>query len=182
MRSKKNTTNSILLVISYLVVGLITNSTKSLAFIPVQPLLKQQEKQQSVKVSPQELPLPDNGHGVYNFDKNAASSYLEIIPSKGEKHLVVKVENANTGETVCWFLILKGQSYKTKIPPGKYRFKLASGIKWYGDKLLFGSSATYSKITETIEIPEMTIYSVSLIPQIFGDLNEKPISARDFLE
>ena len=129
---------------------------------------------------PSRLPLPKNGYGVYKFNRGATSSTLKIIPSQGTENLVIKLENTSTKKEICWFLIVKGNSHKMPIPPGSYIIKLAMGERWYGDKYLFGTQGSYSKIDQEITIPEYTNYTIFLEPNLLGTLTQQNIEANEF--
>jgi len=129
---------------------------------------------------PSRLPLPKNGYGVYKFNRGATSSTLKIIPSQGTENLVIKLENTSTKKEICWFLIVKGNSHKMPIPPGSYIIKLAMGERWYGDKYLFGTQGSYSKIDQEITIPEYTNYTIFLEPNLLGTLTQQKIEANEF--
>ncbi|CCI00657.1 hypothetical protein MICAC_1030005 [Microcystis aeruginosa PCC 9443] len=94
--------------------------------------------------------------------------------------MVIKLEDKISRKRICWFLILKGHSYETPIPPGQYIIKLATGKKWYGDRHLFGANASYSKIDKVITIPENTHYTITLTPSLFGTLKEKKIGVNQW--
>lgn len=117
---------------------------------------------------------------MYNFDRKSASSILKIIPPSGAENMVIKLEDKISRKRICWFLILKGHSYETPIPPGQYIIKLATGKKWYGDRHLFGANASYSKIDKVITIPENTHYTIDLTPSLFGTLKEKKIGVNQW--
>jgi hypothetical protein len=117
---------------------------------------------------------------VYKFNRGSTSSTLKIIPSQGTENLVIKLEDTSTNKESCWFLIVKGHSYKTPIPPGSYIIKLAMGKSWYGDKYLFGTHGSYSKIDQKITIPEFTNYTIELNPGLLGTLTQQKIEANEF--
>ncbi|MFM7475566.1 MAG: tetratricopeptide repeat protein [Microcystis aeruginosa] len=132
------------------------------------------------RVSRSRVFFPENGQGVYNFDRKSASSILKIIPPSGAENMVIKLEDKISRKRICWFLILKGHSYETPIPPGQYIIKLATGKKWYGDRHLFGANASYSKIDKVITIPENTHYTIALTPSLLGTLKEKKIGVNQW--
>jgi hypothetical protein len=129
---------------------------------------------------PPEQPLPENGDGVFRFDRIETTSSLCIVPKPGPWHIVVKVENRTDRQLACWFMIRAGQSAETAIPPGTYRLKLAYGKRWYGEKHLFGPDASYSAIVNEIDIPANTSQTLHLTPTAAGTLRENRIGPRDF--
>jgi len=131
---------------------------------------------------PPEEPLPDNGDGVFRFNRSKTISKLRIVPRSEQGHIVVKVENWNDSQLVCWFLIRKGQSAETPISPGTYRLKFACGRRWYGEKHLFGRGpdASYSAIANEISIPANSHYTIELTPNVTGTLREKNLGSEDF--
>ncbi|MBE5230932.1 MAG: tetratricopeptide repeat protein [Microcystis aeruginosa PMC 728.11] len=153
------------------------------AKVPVPPNSKPAKvppNKKPARVSRSRVFFPENGQGVYNFDRKSASSILKIIPPSGAENMVIKLEDKISRKRLCWFLILKGHSYETPIPPGQYIIKLATGKKWYGDRHLFGANASYSKIDKVITIPENTHYTITLTPSLFGTLKEKKIGVNQW--
>ncbi|MFM6542705.1 MAG: tetratricopeptide repeat protein [Microcystis panniformis] len=153
------------------------------AKVPVPPNSKPAKvppNKKPARVSRSRVFFPENGQGVYNFDRKSASSILKIIPPSGAENMVIKLEDKISRKRICWFLILKGHSYETPIPPGQYIIKLATGKKWYGDRHLFGANASYSKIDKVITIPENTHYTITLTPSLFGTLKEKKIGVNQW--
>lgn len=128
-----------------------------------------------------ELPLPENGYGKFFFKKSRAGSKLKFVPQTGaQDNMIVKLEDWDTGKVVCWFFVREGKAVETPIPEGSYRFKIATGKKWYGEKHLFGREATYSSISNNVKIPSRTIYTLNLTPSVTGTLQDKTIEAADF--
>ena len=54
------------------------------------------------------------------------------------------------------------------------------GERWYGDKYLFGTQGSYSKIDQEITIPEYTNYTIFLEPNLLGTLTQQKIEANEF--
>ena len=129
---------------------------------------------------PPEQPLPDNGHGLFAFDRAAAGSRLRFLPRGEQGHIVLKVVNAADARLVCWIFIRQGESVEAPIPAGSYRLKLACGKKWYGEEHLFGPTAFYSAIDNEIHIPTRTAYTIDLHPSTTGTLQETSLRAEDF--
>lgn len=128
-----------------------------------------------------EVQLPQNGYGKFFFKKSNAGSRIKIVPAAGDwDHMIIKLEDWSTEKVICWFLIREGKSFETPIPEGNYRIKIASGKKWYGEQHLFGSDASYSSITDMIEIPASTRYTLSLTPSEGGTIKEESIGAEEF--
>jgi hypothetical protein len=129
---------------------------------------------------PPEQSLPDNGHGLFPFDRSAADSRLRFVPRGEQGHIVLKVVGEADAKLVCWIFIRQGESVETPIPAGKYRLKLACGKKWYGEEHLFGPTAFYSAIANEINIPTRTIFTIDLHPSTAGTLQETTLRAEDF--
>ena len=152
--------------------------------VPPKPLLSResnvQEPRRPVWNPPPEESLPDNGDGVSRFNRAETTSKIRIVPRSEQGHIVVKVENWDDPELVCWFLIRAGQSAETSIPPGTYRLKFACGNRWYGEKHLFGPNASYFAIVNEIRVPANTVYTLNLAPSVTGRLREYTIGSTDF--
>jgi len=153
-------------------------------YVPPKPLpLREscvQDPNRPVWNPPPEEALPDNGDGVFRFDRSESRSKLRIVPRSESGHIVVKVEDWNDSQLVCWFLIREGQSAETPIPPGTYRLKFACGKRWYGKKHLFGPEASYSAIANEISIPANTDLTLHLTPRMTGTFRENRIGSADF--
>ena len=86
------------------------------AKVPVPPNSKPAKvppNKKPARVSRSRVFFPENGQGVYNFDRKSASSILKIIPPSGAENMVIKLEDKISRKLICWFLILKGHSYET---------------------------------------------------------------------
>ncbi len=126
-----------------------------------------------------ELPLPKNGYGKFFFKKSKTSSRLKFVTQSGDQdNMIVKLESS--GKVVCWFFVRAGETVETPIPKGSYQIKMATGKKWYGEEHLFGREATYSSISNNVEIPAQTNYTLNLTPSVGGTLQDKTIRAADF--
>jgi hypothetical protein len=139
-----------------------------------------QESARKASDLPPEQPLPDNGDGVFEFERAETTSRIKIVPRPKHETMVVKIERWEDNQLVCWFLIQAGESAETSIPAGSYRLKFASGRKWYGEHHLFGPSATYFAVANPINIPAKTNYTLNLTPSPSGIIREYTIGPRDF--
>jgi hypothetical protein len=94
--------------------------------------------------------------------------------------LIAKLEDWNTGEFICWFLIRKGEYAGTFVPPGTYRLKLACGERWFGEADLFGPDAAYSAISTPLTIEPRMHLTVGLAGSPSGTLREQKLRAENF--
>lgn len=165
--------------------GLTAIVSCSRTYTPPKPLPTEQPgspvETASAEETLPEIPLPKNGYGKFFFKKSKASSKLKFVPQSGSQgNMIVKLEDWETGKVVCWFLVREGNTVETPIPEGNYRFKIATGEKWYGEEHLFGREATYSSISSNVKIPVRTIYTLNLTPSVGGTLQDESIEAADF--
>jgi len=154
------------------------------AYTPPKPLPERgasaPETSRPIWNAPPEEPLPENGEGVFRFDRAAVDSKLRVIPRGEHGHVILKVEEASDSRLVCWFFVRAGQSAETPIPPGTYHLKLACGRTWYGEEHLFGPNASYSAITNEINVPTRTVSTIDLHPSTEGVLKERTLRPKDF--
>lgn len=177
--------SSALFIILGSLIVIVSCSGKSGDYTPPKPLPTDQPgspvETGSTKEALPELPLPENGYGKFFFKKSKTSSRLKFVPPIGtQDNMIVKLEDWDTGKAVCWFFVREGKAVETPIPEGSYRFKIATGKKWYGEQHLFGREATYSSISNNVKIPARTIYTLNLTPSVSGTLRDETIDAADF--
>jgi hypothetical protein len=174
-----------LIAIFILLGGLTTIASCYSTYTPPRPLPMEQaespvEKDKMKETLP-ELALPENGYGKFFFESSETTSNLIFVPQAGTQgNMIVKLEDWGTGTVVCWFFVREGETFETPIPEGNYRFKIATGKTWYGEEHLFGREASYSSISNNVEIPKRTNFTLNLTPSVGGTLNSEKIEAADF--
>jgi hypothetical protein len=159
---------------------------RSLTYTPPHPLSNLENgptpspKTRMIWNAPPEQPMPNTGHGRFNFDRASADSRIRIRPRRELGNVVVKVENFDDRQTACWFFIRRGDMGETVIPAGRYRLKLASGEKWYGEQHLFGPEASYRAVDDPVQIAARVDLTIDLEPTKKGTLHEADLRAEDF--
>ena len=125
--------------------------------------------------------LPQTGWGRSSSGGSSFGS-ISIQTRYGAGNLWVKIVEAYSAQReVAVFFIRAGDSYRINLPYGTYRIKMASGDTWYGTKDLFGSKTSYTVADDTFPIASRgDNWTVQLIPQVNGNLQEKTISAGEF--
>jgi hypothetical protein len=125
--------------------------------------------------------LPQTGWGRSSTGSSSFGS-ISIQTRFGAGNLWVKIVEAYGSQRAVTVLFIRaGDSYMINLPSGTYRIKMASGDTWYGTKDLFGSKTSYSVADDTFPIARRgDSWTVQLIPQVNGNLQEKTISASDF--
>lgn len=86
---------------------------------------------------PKVLPLPRNNqaHIIYT---GAANAPLLIVNKDDSLHSLIKIVDAYSGRLMSKHFVHAGESISIKLPDGAFRFKVASGKRWYGEPYLFG--------------------------------------------
>jgi hypothetical protein len=127
-----------------------------------------------------ELKLPETGGGYTYFDDEELAGGFLVRTKPGRNHYWIKLEDFFTEETKAEFFIRGGDSFGIEVPTGSYRMKMASGQKWFGVKHRFGAMTEYSKADDLFPIEYGDKWTVDLIPQRNGNLEDTPISADEF--
>ncbi len=96
-------------------------------------------------------PKPANGETYHNPSYNNQSCSLQINPNSNDGSCTYfKIYAVSGGSEVlvsCVF-IHSGKTVTVRFPAGTYVFKAANSFgDWYGDKEMFGSNGTYSRLT-----------------------------------
>ena len=131
------------------------------------------------------VPLPANGTvRRYGFSEGIAP--LTIATRTGGGHYFVKLRTVGTGELIAEVFVREGQRASIEVPLGTYELTYATGRTWYGPKAgaLFGPETGYAKADNTftfrIDGNQILGYTVELYLQTHGNLETKPMSAREF--
>lgn len=110
-------------------------------------------------------------------------SPLTIKTGPGANYFV-RLVDLSSKKREAEIFIIGGETFSGKMPLGRYRIRYASGSTWYGEKLRFGASTSYSEASETFEFRKdrshVYGYTIELIMQIGGNLSTHAISAKDF--
>ena len=132
-----------------------------------------------------EHPIPANGQGAY-YAVTAPVVPLAITAAIGSNHYYIRVEDWNTRLPVRDFFLRSGQSFRTYLPVGIYRVKLAEGKVWHGTRLLFGEETAYQTLGDKGSDEEFDLTnpavgtSVKLIMQKNGNLHSHTITPSEW--
>jgi hypothetical protein len=126
--------------------------------------------------------LPYNGT-VKKFTSSKSVAPLEIRGDVGSNYLV-KLVNDDTNKTVMTIFVRSGSTVNVDVPLGNYKFKYASGIKWYGYKHLFGPDTSFNMADRTFNFIKIGYrisgYTVTLYKVFNGNLRTYNIDASQF--
>ena len=102
---------------------------------------------------PQRAPLrlPANGT-EFTYFQGRGLGPITISNRSAREHSLVKIENFETGKPVAKYFVRAGDEIQKSLPPGRYRFKFASGVDWYGEPDLFGRKTTVTTATWAITV------------------------------
>lgn len=123
-------------------------------------------------------PMPSNAYFIIR-PQGKCDSTLKINTSIGVNY-VVKVAEARSGKTVLVYFLPAGSSHKINIPSGAFEIRYTCGTTWYGEKSLFGPSASYSKADRVFDFRWGTGYELTLYRVPYGNLNTSEIREEDF--
>ncbi len=125
---------------------------------------------------------PKNGELYHNPD---FAKKVSVTFKVGDQDLsaFIKVYSEDD-QLVASIFVAKNSKTKVKLPKGKYRFKAAYGIEWFGEKELFGDNAIYTvmvfKEGDTLNLSSNTIYTISLLQEGEGNMTSMPESLGNF--
>ena len=131
------------------------------------------------------VPLPANGT-VTRYHSSQAIAPLTIVTRTGGGHYFVRLRTVGTGELIAEVFVREGQRASIEVPLGTYELTYATGRTWYGPKAgaLFGPETGYAKADDTftfrIDGTQIQGYTIELYLQTHGNLETKPMSAREF--
>lgn len=129
-------------------------------------------------------PKPENlSTGVLFQDQlNAVAPFSITVPSGREVY--AKLRNPINKTDVMTVYINGGKTFKGKAPLGSFELLYAFGSNWYGEKLMFGPTATYKKATKILSFSKaenkINGHRITLITVQNGNLPSQNISAADF--
>jgi len=123
-------------------------------------------------------PLPQTG--ALSGSSGYSENFIEIQTRADGTHTLVKIEDLY-GNVVSEGFIRDGGGLRLYVPLGTYVMKTASGTTWFGRDHLFGPDTQYSKPDDTFPLSERGEYwTVELIPQTGGNMQDRRISASEF--
>lgn len=116
------------------------------------------------------------------------------IKTASKSNYYVKLQKVGTTSNtpVMTMFIRGGETLSTKVPPGNYVVKYATGDDWHGEEYLFWDTTRFYKTDEVFEFIVETEYvgsgvhyvyrgyTVELIEQISGNLETTEIPATEF--
>ena len=108
---------------------------------------------------------------------------LKIVTSV-DRFATLKFKDRN-GNTVIEWLLYPNTTVNTHVPIGVYKALGAAGLKWYGDKYLFGPETQYMKVehsedSDTFSFEEGWEYTFYLKGVPDGDLRQVLISKAEY--
>jgi hypothetical protein len=126
--------------------------------------------------------MPDSG---YIFYKNNMERLCPLtVITQGEDSYYIKLIDTYTQNDVIVFFVGSNVSVDLNVPVGDYEIKYASGVKWYGEQLLFGPNTNYTKIEDVFSFTASDYFTygwtIELYKQIGGNLESYDINAGDF--
>jgi hypothetical protein len=129
-----------------------------------------------------EVPLPPSGK-VTQSTKQPRIAPLTIESSPGANYFL-KLINISSQTTIMTVFIRGGSPAKVKVPIGNYEIRYASGNKWYGTKLLFGSDTTYNKAESVFDFKKegnrIMGYTLKLYKVQNGNLRTTQLDQKQF--
>ncbi len=107
------------------------------------------------------------------------TAQLRIVTSPGSNYFL-KIARQPDNAVVLRAQISGGTDYQTKLSPGQYELKYASGKYWYGETDYFGTNSVFAKTDRNISVSNDKIVTIELILQPSGNLATTKIRQTDF--
>jgi hypothetical protein len=108
---------------------------------------------------------------------------FEIVTSAGDNYYV-KLVDPFSGRDYARFRVVGGRAFTTKVSPGQYVMRYASGQTWYGSPAFFGPETSFMEANVTllfeIDGQELKGMTVQLIKQPGGNMKTQSISKASF--
>lgn len=123
--------------------------------------------------------MPKEEFCIIDTTDRLAVSPLKVI-SQDNRNYVIKLVNVDDKQEMICFFVPGKEAPEFDIPDGTYEIKYASGNKWYGERLLFGDTASYSKADKKFTFRNGEGYSITLYKVPNGNLKTLDISAEEF--
>jgi hypothetical protein len=109
---------------------------------------------------------------------------FSVTTNPSDGFYLMKMTDAITGELVAMCFIHRGTTFEMEVPLGTYKFKFASGEKWYGYTHLFGPPTVYSCIQDSLTFSisgnQSKGHSVELIPRVGGNLDTETLNPSEW--
>jgi hypothetical protein len=137
-----------------------------------------------------EQPMPNLMTFFRGRDEDGEKSGpLKIKTASGSDGYVVKLTENRTKAEVEFFF-KAGYDVEINVAYGSYTLKYAFGTKWYGDKIRFGLSGSYSKANTVLDFKRKeswdrfryvnTGHSLTLFKVFNGNMTTTDIRMEDF--
>ena len=121
-----------------------------------------------------EQDLPENG----SLKKSNGSGVTMKINAPSGSSVFLRFYDSSE-KAVAQIFIRAGKSAKIKLKPGTYTMKAAYGNKWYGDKDLFGGSASYSQLmngsSKEFKLKRNYTYTLRLMATTTGNVGSSTV-------
>jgi hypothetical protein len=132
------------------------------------------------------VPPPATGkiRALWKTGSRTVLAPLKVVTAPNSPNYYVKVVNWETHAPKLVFFVRSGETASVRVPVGVYEVRFAAGEKWYGEEYLFGPATAYSKADARFDFRaedgKVDGFTVELIKQISGNLNETAIGPADF--
>lgn len=124
-----------------------------------------------------EVPSPPTGlYRRLTADLDVSRLTIDGVSSNA----FVVLANPGSGRVVRQFYIRAGETLEARAPLGLYALKLARGDAWCGPDRYFGSRTSFAQADDLFDFKEDGHWTVTLIPQRFGNLATTTISRAQF--
>lgn len=121
--------------------------------------------------------LPSQGlNEEYDTAENAADFTIKASPGP---FYLVKLDRVAVDSSALLFFIPGGQTLDTRVPPGEFKLKYATGSRWCADAGPFSDDTVFSEANDTFTF-SATHLTIELPLQGDGKLMTKEISRDEF--
>lgn len=128
---------------------------------------------------------PTNGRV---FTNSVGSAYGQFTVNASEQDACVKLESVSDPSKYVLFFVRANESASVYIPDGEYIAKYTTGEFWYGQDVMFGADAAYTKADDVFTFTtsrdgnyvRYATVTITLYSVVGGNLGTDTISAGDF--
>jgi len=146
----------------------------------------EQERQEAENLKRFELPLPASGLYRLNLQINLRPDNHPpfVITNNPNESILLKIIRISDNIEIMSIFVRAGETIETAVPVGAYKVKIATGQKWYGEKMYFGPKTSYAIFDSVFEFhksgTQLIGKSITLTQIKNGNLSKKSLGSNDF--
>ncbi|MCL2018859.1 MAG: hypothetical protein FWG70_03780 [Oscillospiraceae bacterium] len=142
---------------------------------------------EKIKVDTPPIPFPETSTALTDFDFYQYSSFRVEPPTDSELNYFIRLKHIDNNDYNIDFYIKNGETLDTLVLNGEYYMYCASGIEWYGEEYLFGTTTLFRSAGSLLfyfdyEKNASAGHVIALQPVTSGNFPTTPVSISDFVD